>query len=175
MGKLMAPKATFKTRVQVNDSYDWKDVTTEQLFANKRVVVFSLPGAFTPTCTTFQLPGFDAKYGEFKALGIDEVYCASVNDSFVMNAWFRQLQIQNVKSIPDGNGDFTRKMGFLVEKKPNGFGERSWRYAIIVNNGVIENIIEEDGFEDNVPVNEDPYVETTPDVLLNYLKTERST
>ena len=175
MGKLMAPKATFTTRVQVNDSYDWKDVTTEQLFANKRVVVFSLPGAFTPTCTTFQLPGFDAKYGEFKALGIDEVYCASVNDSFVMNAWFRQLQIQNVKSIPDGNGDFTRKMGFLVEKKPNGFGERSWRYAIIVNNGVIENIFEEDGFEDNVPVNEDPYVETTQDVLLNYLKTERST
>ena len=175
MGKLLAPKATFKTRTQVNENYDWKELTTEQIFANKRVVLFSLPGAFTPTCTTFQLPGFDAKYGEFKALGIDEVYCASVNDSFVMNAWFRQLQIQNVKSIPDGNGDFTRKMGFLVEKKPNGFGERSWRYAIIVNNGVIENIFEEDGFEDNVPVNEDPYVETTPDVLLNYLKTERST
>ena len=138
MGNLLAPKATFRTRVQVQDTdevkYDWKDVTTEQIFTNKRVVLFSLPGAFTPTCTTFQLPNFDAKYGEFKALGIDEVYCASVNDSFVMNAWFRQLQIQNVKSIPDGNGDFTRKMGFLVEKKPNGFGERSWRYAIIVNN-----------------------------------------
>ena len=170
MGKLLAPKATFKTRTQVNENYDWKELTTEQIFANKRVVLFSLPGAFTPTCTTFQLPGFDAKYGEFKALGIDEVYCASVNDSFVMNAWFRQLQIQNVKSIPDGNGDFTRKMGFLVEKKPNGFGERSWRYVIVVNNGEIERIFEEDGFEDNVPVEYDPYVETTPEVILNYIK-----
>jgi peroxiredoxin len=170
MGKLMAPKATFRTRVQVDDNYDWNDLTTEQVFANKRVVLFSLPGAFTPTCTTFQLPGFDAKYGEFKALGIDEVYCASVNDSFVMNAWFRQLQIQNVKPIPDGNADFTRKMGFLVEKKPNGFGERSWRYAMVVNNGEIERIFEEDGFEDNVPVGEDPYVETTPEVVINYIK-----
>ena len=145
-------------------------LTTDQIFANKRVVLVSLPGAFTPTCTTFQLPGFDGKYGEFKQLGIDEVYCASVNDSFVMNAWFRQLQIQNVKPIPDGNGDFTRKMGFLVEKKPNGFGERSWRYVIVVNNGEIERIFEEDGFEDNVPVEYDPYVETTPEVILNYIK-----
>ena len=170
MGKLLAPKATFKTRVQVNDNYDWKELTTDQIFANKRVVVVSLPGAFTPTCTSFQLPGFDAKYGEFKQLGIDEVYCASVNDSFVMNAWFRQLQIQNVKPIPDGNGDFTRKMGFLCEMKPNGFGERSWRYVIVVNNGEIERIFEEDGFDDNVPVNDEQYVQTTPEVILNYIR-----
>lgn len=150
--------------------YDWKELTTDQIFANKRVVVVSLPGAFTPTCTTFQLPGFDAKYGEFKQLGIDEVYCASVNDSFVMNAWFRQLQIQNVKPIPDGNGDFTRKMGFLCEMKPNGFGERSWRYVIVVNNGEIERIFEEDGFDDNVPVNDEQYVQTTPEVILNYIR-----
>ena len=171
--KTLVPSVTFKTRVR-DDSiggdnpYRWEDVTTWDLFASKRVVLFSLPGAFTPTCSTYQLPGFEEKFAEFKALGIKDIYCVSVNDAFVMNAWAKAQKVKKVKVIPDGSGMFTRKMGMLVHKDNLGFGERSWRYACVVNNGKIEKWFIEPGAEDNCPV--DPYGETAPENILNWLK-----
>lgn len=142
--------------------------TTQDLFANKRVVIFSLPGAFTPTCSTYQLPGFEENHAEFKAHGIDEIYCISINDAFVMNEWARHLGIKNVKVIPDGNGDFTRQMGMLVNKTAIGFGQRSWRYAAVINNGVVEKMFEEPGRGDNTTG--DPYGESSPDNVMSYLR-----
>jgi peroxiredoxin len=141
--------------------------TTEDLFNGKRVVIFSLPGAFTPTCSAYQLPGFEEKYNDFLGLGIDDIYCVSVNDGFVMNAWAQDQNIKNVKLIPDGNAYFTRSMGMLVRKSNLGFGERSWRYAAVVNNGIIEKLFVEDGQRDNA--DSDPYEVTTPENVLNYL------
>ena len=164
------PEVTFKTRVLDEQlGYYWKDVTTGDLFNGKRVVVFSLPGAFTPTCSTFQLPGYEDSYEDFQALGIDEVYCISVNDSFVMNAWFKSEGIKNVKPIPDGSGEFTYAMGMSVNKANLGFGFRSWRYAMVVNDGEIEQLFEEPGKVGNCPV--DPYEVSDPETVLNYLKT----
>jgi peroxiredoxin len=168
------PEVTFHTRVRDEsiegpNPYRWQDVTTADLFAGKRVVVFSLPGAFTPTCSTYQLPGYDAKFEEFQALGIDEVYCLSVNDSFVMNAWFKSQNIKNVKPIPDGSGEFTYAMGMSVTKANLGFGFRSWRYAMVVNDGEIEQLFEEPGKVGNCPV--DPYEVSDPETMLSYLKT----
>ena len=142
--------------------------TSYDLFNGKRVVIFSLPGAFTPTCSTYQLPGFDENYAEFKAQGIDEIYCISVNDAFVMNEWARQLGIKNVKVIPDGNGDFTRLMGMLVHKDNIGFGDRSWRYAAVLNNGEVEKLFEEPGRGDRTAG--DPYGESSPDNVMAYLR-----
>jgi len=142
------------------------------LFAGKRVILFSLPGAFTPTCSTYQLPGFDGQYDEFKALGIDEIYCISVNDAFVMNEWARQLGIKNVKVVPDGNGDFTRHMGMLVRKSAIGFGMRSHRYAAIIKDGVVEQMFAEPGLEDNHPA--DPYGVSSPENVMKYLKGQSS-
>lgn len=146
---------------------EFVDVSTQELFAGKRVVLFSLPGAFTPTCSNFQLPGFDLDYQKFRDQGIDDVYCISVNDAFVMNAWGKDQNIQNVKLIPDGNGDFTDAMGMLVEKFNLGFAMRSWRYAAVIDNGVVEWMVEEPGRSDNCK--EDPYVETTPEKVLEYV------
>jgi peroxiredoxin len=142
-------------------------------FDNKRVVVFSLPGAFTPTCSNYQLPAYDDLYQEFIDLGIDEVYCISVNDGFVMNAWGKSLGIENVKLIPDGSGDFTRAMGMQVEKHNLGFGYRSWRYAMVVNNGEIEQMFEEEGKIGNCPI--DPYERSKPETVLEYLRSYGAT
>ena len=146
----------------------WKDVTTDDLFKGKRVVMFSLPGAFTPTCSSEELPSYDRMYNEFKELGIDDVYCVSVNDAFVMNAWARDLEIQHVKMIPDGCGTFTSNMGMLVAKPKQGFGMRSWRYAAVVNDGVVEKMFEEPGFN-NFSDDDDPYVVSKPEIVKNYL------
>jgi peroxiredoxin len=143
--------------------------STEDLFSAKRVVVFSLPGAFTPTCSAYQLPGFEEKFDEFVSLGVDAVYCISVNDAFVMNAWGKDQGIKNVQLIPDGNGEFTNGMGMLVKKFNLGFAMRSWRYAALVNNGEIIKLFEEPGKCNNAE--EDPYGETTPEKVLEYLKT----
>ena len=143
--------------------------TSSDLFDNKRVVIFSLPGAFTPTCSAYQLPGFEEKYEEFTALGIDAIYCVSVNDGFVMNAWAQDQNIEKVKLIPDGNAYFTRSMGMLVNKSNLGFGSRSWRYAAVVDNGVIEKLFVENGQRDNADT--DPYEATTPEAVLEYVKT----
>jgi len=142
--------------------------TSAELFNNKRVVIFSLPGAYTPTCSAYQLPGFEKNYSKFSELGIDEIYCISVNDGFVMNSWGKTLGIENVKLIPDGNSYFTRAMGYLVRKSNLGFGERSWRYAAVVNDGLIEKLFVEDGFCDNSET--DPYEASTPEAVLDYVK-----
>ena len=124
------PDITFKTRVKDEEgNFGWKDVTTCDYFKGKSVILFSLPGAFTPTCSTYQLPNFEKMYADFSLSGIDEIYCMSVNDAFVMNAWAKDQKLENVKVIPDGSGRFTRGMGMLVRKDPEDFGYRSWRYA----------------------------------------------
>jgi peroxiredoxin len=147
---------------------EWKDVSTKELFGNKKVVIFSLPGAFTPTCSGEQLPTYDEMYSQFKDKGIDDVYCVSVNDAFVMNAWARDLGIKNVKMIPDGDGTFTRSMGMLVNKPKQGFGMRSWRYAAIVNNGTIENMFIEPG-QNDFSDDDDPYTVSSPEHVLSKL------
>ena len=147
---------------------EWKDVSTKELFGNKKVVIFSLPGAFTPTCSGEQLPTYDEMYSQFKDKGIDDVYCVSVNDAFVMKAWARDLGIKNVKMIPDGDGTFTRSMGMLVNKPKQGFGMRSWRYAAIVNNGTIENMFIEPG-QNDFSDDDDPYTVSSPEHVLSKL------
>ena len=166
------PDVTFQTRVR-DDSlggdnpFKWQAKTSSDYFANKRVILFSLPGAFTPTCSTFQLPDFNKLYDDFKEFGIDEIYCISVNDSFVMNAWAKHHDIGKVKVIPDGNAEFTRKMGMLVDKENLGFGQRSWRYALIIEDGnILENFVES-GFTDNA--DDDPYEVSSPQNILEYL------
>lgn len=164
------PDVTFKTRVknEATGEFEWAHPTTADYFAGKRVVVFSLPGAFTPTCSTFQVPGFDVLYDDILAQGVDDVYCVSVNDGFVMNAWAKDQQLKNLTLIPDGSGEFTEGMGMLVAKDNLGFGKRSWRYAMVVNDGVVERFFEEPGREDNCE--SDPYGETSPTAVLEYLK-----
>jgi len=167
------PSATFKTRVR-NDAlggpnpFEWKNVTSADLFNNKKVVVFSLPGAFTPTCSTSHLPRYEELYSEFQAQGVDAVICISVNDAFVMYQWGLSQGAKNVFLLPDGNGEFTRKMGMLVDKSNLGFGPRSWRYSMYVENGEIQKVFSEAGFEDNCPT--DPFEVSDADTMLNYLK-----
>ncbi len=171
------PNVTFHTRVRDEtvegpNPFRWEDKTTADFFAGKRVILFSLPGAFTPTCSTYQLPGFEKGFEDFKAKGIDEVYCMSVNDSFVMNKWAEAQNLSNVAVIPDGSGEFTRKMGMLVDKDNLGFGMRSWRYSAIVNDGVVEAWFEEPGLMDNCP--EDPYGVSSPENLMKHLEEAKS-
>ena len=137
--------------------------TTEQ-FAGKRVVIFALPGAYTPTCSSFQLPGFETMFSQFQEKGVDEVYCLSVNDSFVMNSWFEAQGVQNVRPLPDGNGEFTELVGASVKKANLGFGVRSWRYAMVVNDNVVEHVFAEEGFGDNIDTV--PYEVSAPENVL---------
>ena len=146
----------------------WVSMTKEQLFDDKRVVVFGLPGAFTPTCSTQQLPGYEEMYSQFRDAGIDDIYCVTVNDTFVCREWTESQQIVNVKVIPDGSAEFTIKMGMDVRKDNLGFGIRSWRYAAIVDNGnVIQEFVEE-GFQDNM--DGDPYDVSEPENVLDNVK-----
>jgi peroxiredoxin len=163
------PTVTFKARTK-NDKgeFEWKDVSTRYIFDGKKIVLFSLPGAFTPTCSSTHLPGYEAMYDEFKALGVDEVYCLSVNDAFVMNAWSKDQGAQNVKMIPDGSGELTRKLGMLVKKDNLGFGMRSWRYSAFVDNGVIQKAFVEPGFSDDCPT--DPFEVSDAGTMLEYLQ-----
>ena len=132
-------------------------------FKGKRVVLFALPGAFTPTCSSTHLPRYNELYEEFKKHGIDEIVCLSVNDSFVMNAWQKDQQADHVTMLPDGNGELSQALGFLVDKKDLGFGERSWRYSMLINDGVIEKIF----VEKNVPG--DPFGQSNAETMLAYL------
>ena len=164
------PDVTLKTRVR-DDTLDgpnpfrWQDLRVQDEFAGKKVVVFSLPGAFTPTCSNEQVPGFERLYDAFKAKGVDEVYCLSVNDAFVMFQWGKQLGLKNIKLLPDGSGHFTRRMGMLIDKDHVGFGLRSWRYAMVVENGRITHWFEEPGIND-LGSDSDPYGETAPEKVL---------
>ncbi len=171
------PNVVFKTRVRDEavggpNPFRWQDMTSDDYFKGKRVILFSLPGAFTPTCSTYQLPGFEENFSKFQELGVDGIYCMSVNDSFVMNKWAEAQGIKNVDVIPDGSGEFTRKVGMLVRKDNLGFGLRSWRYAAIINDGVVEAWFEEPGLEDNH--GEDPYGESAPENLLKYLEAAKT-
>lgn len=167
------PDVIFKTRVRDesvggSNPFRWQDVPSSAIFDGKKVVVFGLPGAFTPTCDSTHLPGYEAKYEEFKNLGIDEVYVLSVNDAFVMKRWADSLGVKNVKLLPDGNADFTRGMGMLVKKENLGFGERSWRYSMLVEDGVIKKLFVEPGLSHNCP--DDPFEVSDADTMLTYLK-----
>ena len=167
------PFVTFKIISKTPSGHEvsqtnWSDRSSEEMFGDKKCLLFSLPGAFTPICSTYQLPLFNSLYYDFKSLGIDEIYCISVNDPFVMDAWREASGVKDVKLIPDGTGEFTRKMGMLVHKDNFGFGMRSWRYAAIINDQEIEAWFEEPGFADNCE--DDPYGETTPQSLLDYLR-----
>lgn len=167
------PQVTFKTRVRDEsvdgpNPYRWEDKTSDDIFAGKKVVVFSLPGAFTPTCSSNHLPRYEELFDEFRAQGVDEIICVSVNDAFVMFQWGKQIGNKNVSLLPDGNGEFTRKMGMLVDKSNLGFGMRSWRYSMVANDGVIEKMFIEPDFGDNCPI--DPFEVSDADTMLAYLK-----
>jgi thioredoxin-dependent peroxiredoxin len=180
------PFVTFKTRtrIETTDSknpFDWKDLTSDDYFKGKRVVLFALPGAFTPTCSTTHLPGYQDAYDEILKLGIDDVYCLSVNDAFVMRQWglhqgleedktIGSLGFQKVKLIPDGAAAFTRGMGMsCMWDTERGFGERSWRYSMVVNDGVIEKLFVEGG---GVTQNSgaDPFEVSDAKTMISYLK-----
>ncbi len=139
------------------------------MFGRGRVVVFALPGAFTPTCSTEQCPAFEREYDNLRAAGADEVYCLSVNDAFVMFQWGKNLGLEKVKLVPDGSGAFTRRMGMLVKKDHLGFGQRSWRYAMVVDDGLISAWFEEPGINDE-GTDENPYGESAPDKVLAWLE-----
>ncbi len=153
------PSVTFPIRA--GDA--WQNLSTEELFAGQKVVVFSLPGAFTPTCSSTHLPRYNELAQAFKDNGVDRILCVSVNDTFVMNAWAADEESGNITMIPDGNAEFTAGMGMLVNKSNLGFGQRSWRYSMLVNDGVIEKMFiepEKDG---------DPFEVSDADTMLHYL------
>ena len=167
------PYVVFRNRVrdetvEGENPFRWKNVSSDDYFRGKKVILFSLPGAFTPTCSTYQLPNFEKLYDEFQNLGIVKVYCLSVNDAFVMNAWAKDQKLKKVEVIPDGSAEFTRKMGMLVKKDNLGFGLRSWRYAALVDNTVIKKMWIEEGLADNTE--EDNYELSSPENILKDLK-----
>jgi peroxiredoxin len=172
------PNVTLKTRVRDEsvggpNPFRWQDVETGTLFAGKCAVVFALPGAFTPTCTTEQCPAYERHYDDFRAAGVDDVYCLSVNDAFVMYQWGKMLGLEKVKLLPDGAGHFTRRMGMLINKDHLGFGHRSWRYAMVVEDGQVVAWFEEPGINDD-GADEDPYGASKPQVVLDWLHANRA-
>ncbi len=170
---LTVPEIVFKTRVRDesiggDNPFRWQDVSTDNMFKGKKIVVLALPGAYTPTCSSTHLPGFDKNYQALIEQGVDEVYCLSVNDAFTMFQWSKHLGVENVKMLPDGNGDFTRMMGMLVKKENLGFGDRSWRYSMLVEDNKITKLFCEPGQGDNCP--DDPFGVSDVDTMLDYLK-----
>jgi glutaredoxin-like protein len=153
------PQVTFRTR----QNHEWVDVTSDEIFKNRTVVVFSLPGAFTPTCSSTHVPRYNQLASTLRQHGVDEVICVSVNDAFVMNEWREEQKASNVTFLPDGNGDFSRGMGMLVSKNDLGFGDRSWRYSMLVKDGVIEKMF----IEPDVPG--DPFEVSDADTMLAYI------
>jgi len=158
------PNVDFKVR----SMGDWFNKTTDDYFKGKRVILFSLPGAFTPICSNQMLPNYEKLHSVFKEHGIDEIFCMSVNDSFVMNAWAADQKLENIKVIPDGNCQFTDGVNMLVDKNPQGFGKRSWRYSAIINDGIVEKVFEEEGKDNNTTG--DPYEVSSPESVLKYLQ-----
>lgn len=167
------PDVVFKTRVRDesiggDNPFRWQEVSSDEVFSNRKIIVVALPGAFTPTCSSAHLPEYEKKYAEFKNLGIDEIYCVAVNDAFVMYQWSQKLDVQQVKMLPDGNADFTRGMNMLVKKDNLGFGDRSWRYAMLVDNKKIVKLFAEPNLSDNCP--SDPFEVSDAQTMLDYLK-----
>ena len=153
------PQVTFRTR----DNHEWKDVTSDEIFKGRTVIVFALPGAFTPTCSSTHVPRYNQLASTFKKHGVDAIVCMSVNDAFVMNEWQAEQGADNLTFLPDGNGDFAREMGLLVSKSDLGFGERSWRYSMLVKDGVIEKQF----IEPEKPG--DPFEVSDADTMLDYI------
>jgi glutaredoxin-like protein len=153
------PNVTFRTRV----GSEWRNVSTDDIFSGKTVVVFSLPGAFTPTCSSTHVPGYNELAPAFRANGVDRIVCVSVNDAFVMNEWAANQGAENVLFLPDGNGEFTAGMGQLVDKNDLGFGKRSWRYSMLVRNGIVEKMF----IEPNKPG--DPFEVSDAATMLAYI------
>lgn len=171
------PEVVFKTRVRDEsiegpNPYRWQDVSSDDIFKGRKVVVFALPGAFTPTCSSTHLPGFEEKYQEFRDLGVDEIYCLSVNDAFTMFQWGKHQGVKNVKLLPDGSGFFTEQMGMLVRKDNLGFGARSWRYSMLVEDGVITALFSEEGKSHDCPT--DPFEVSDAGTLLQQLKQRKA-
>ena len=169
---MKVPAVTFKTRIRDEslggpNPYRWQDVTSDQIFAGKRVVLFALPGAFTPTCSSTHLPRYEELYDAFKKAGVDEIYCLAVNDAFVMFQWGKSLGVKKVKLLPDGSARFTRGMDMLVAKDNLGFGERSWRYAALIEDGRIVKLFAEPGKENDCPT--DPFEVSDADTMLAYV------
>jgi glutaredoxin-like protein len=159
------PQVTFKTR----SDGAWVDVTSAEIFDGKTVVLFSLPGAFTPTCSATHLPRYNELAKTFRENGVDEIVCISVNDGFIMEHWQRDQDAWNIKLRPDGNGEFTEGMGMLVDKSQIGFGKRSWRYSMLVRDGIVEKMFIEPEVEG------DPFGESDADTMLKYLNPEATT
>ncbi|MCG7550703.1 glutathione peroxidase [Pseudoalteromonas sp. Of7M-16] len=157
------PTVTFPVRV----GEEFQQITSDELFKDKTVIVFSLPGAFTPTCSSTHLPRYNELANVFKQNGVDDIVCMSVNDTFVMNAWAKDQEADNVTLIPDGNGEFTDGMGMLVDKSDLGFGKRSWRYSMLVKDGVIEKMF----IEPDLPG--DPFEVSDADTMLEYINPEQ--
>lgn len=153
------PQVTFHTR----RNHEWVDVTSDDIFKGRTVVVFSLPGAFTPTCSSTHVPRYNQMAQAFRAHGVDDIVCVSVNDAFVMDEWQREQKADGITFLPDGNGDFSRGMGMLVAKNDLGFGKRSWRYSMLVKDGVIEKMF----IEPDVPG--DPFEVSDADTMLAYI------
>lgn len=169
------PDASFQTRVRSDavdsdNPFEWKTLTSRDVFAGKRVVLFALPGAFTPACSESHLPGYEKLYDAFKSEGIDNVVCLAVNDAFILYQWALSRNIEKVFMLPDGNGEFSRKMGMLVERTAQGMGMRSWRYSMLVDDGTIEKLFVEPGFKDNPPGV--PVDVSSAETMLDYLKTK---
>lgn len=178
------PNVTFKTRTRASllsgNPFEWKDVTTNDLFKDKKCVLFALPGAFTPRCSTSHLPGYNASYSKFRDLGVDEIYCLSVNDAFVMRQWgislgleedheFDSLGFKDVKLIPDGTAEFTTSMGMLCNwTTERGFGPRSWRYSMYVEDGIIKKMFVEQPFVQNSAA--DPFEVSDAETMLKWLQ-----
>ncbi len=156
------PQVTFRTR----QDHEWVDVTSDEIFKGKTVIVFSLPGAFTPTCSSTHVPRYNQLASVFKQQGVDDIVCVSVNDAFVMNEWKVEQKADNITFLPDGNGDFTRGMGMLVSKQDLGFGDRSWRYSMLVKDGVVEKMF----IEPDQPG--DPFEVSDADTMLDYIAPE---
>ena len=179
---MKVPYTNFKTRTGDDTAIggcgfiggEWKEIDTPMIFDGKKIVVFALPGAFTPTCSSQQLPGYEEMYDEFIANGIDEVYCLSVNDAFVMNAWCKDQQCKKVKFIPDGEGKFTEQMGMLVDKPAQGFGKRSWRYSAYLDNGKVVRMFVENGKND-MSDDDDPFEVSDAGTMLDFLEGKPTT
>ncbi len=170
---MRVPEVIFKTRVRDesiagDNSFRWQDLSSHEIFSGKKIVLFSLPGAFTPTCSSTHLPGYEAAYEALKGLGVDDIVCVSVNDAFVMFQWGKQQGVKNVRLLPDGNGEFTREMGMLVKKNNLGFGDRSWRYSMYVEDGTIKKVFAEPGFTNDCPT--DPFEVSDAYTMLTYLR-----
>ena len=156
------PNVTFPVRRQ----NEWVNISTDELFKGKTVIVFALPGAFTPTCSTTHLPGYNELAPVFQENGVDEIICLSVNDTFVMNEWAKDQECDNITLIPDGNGQFSEGMGMLVDKSDLGFGKRSWRYSMLVKDGVIAKMFIEP------EVAGDPFEVSDAETMLKYINPE---